>query len=132
MNVFHQPVCEVGQRLSPKLLRKPLLYIRVAAKQVYDRLRLTVFFKGLAGIERIHAFRAFRDVEVEGSLAVTFRKNKVRNLPLLLCILYLVAQKDEKQGERGQPLLAVDDEFLAVLVTDDDRSEKIMAVISNG
>src|SRR5687768_5405157 len=43
-----------------------------------------------------------------------------------------MVQEDQQQGERGEPLLAVDDELLAVLVADDNRTQEIVAVVGYG
>ena len=37
-------------------------------------------------------------------------------------------QEDQEERQCGQALLAIDDELLAVLITDDDRAEKVVAV----
>lgn len=40
-----------------------------------------------------------------------------------------IVQVDEEQCQRSEPLLAVDDEVLAVLVADDDGAEEVVAVV---
>src|SRR5258708_40376507 len=43
-----------------------------------------------------------------------------------------MVKEGQKQGQRREPLLPIDDEFLAVLVADDDRPEKIVSVLRDG
>ena len=86
----------------------------------------------LALVERLHAGGALRDVEVERPLAELLREDQLGDLALLLGVLELVLEEDQEQRQRGQPLLAVDDELLAVLVADDDRAEEVVAVVGHG
>src|SRR6266699_414570 len=39
---------------------------------------------------------------------------------------------NQQQSNRGKALLTVDDELLAVLVTDDDGTKKVMAIVLDG
>src|SRR5690606_18909924 len=70
--------------------------------------------------------------EVEGALAVLLREDQVRDLSLLLGVVEAVVQEGEEQRQRGQALLAVDDELLPLFVADDDGAEEVVAVVGNG
>ena len=74
----------------------------------------------LAGVERLHGGRALGHIEVERALAILLRKDEVGDLPLLLGISKLVMEKNQQQSQSGEALLTINDEFLAVLVADDD------------
>ena len=132
VDVLDQPVHEVRKRGALELLGEELLDVGVPGDDVRDATPTrSASGELLALVERLHAAGALGDVEVERPLAVLLREDQFGDLPLLLGVLDLVLQVDEEQRQRRQPLLAVDDELLAVLVADDDRAEEVVAVLGD-
>src|SRR5207245_7107716 len=73
------------------------------------------------------------NIQIEGPLTKSGRENEIRNLASLFRIVGQLVSKEDQQKRHGrQPLLAVDDELLTVLVTDDDRAEEVVAVLGQG
>ena len=98
-------------------------------KDLYHQLTGDFHRSPLTIKECIHAGRALRNVEVEGSLAELLGKNEVGQLRFLFRILELAMQINKKQGRRRKALLTVDNEFLTILVADNNRTQKIVAIV---
>jgi hypothetical protein len=65
MDVFDQPISEIGKSASIELFGKAFLDVLKATQDVDHRFRLPVVGEALAGKESFHTGRTLVDVEIE-------------------------------------------------------------------